>query len=195
MARSRRGPVDWYAPDQRGILPLHKFHVPHSLNRRVRREDYKVTFDQAFSQVIHACSEPRPYAADTWINDQIIEAYESLYNVGLAHSVEAWGDMNQTQNYTPTDISRDTETQRCLVGGLYGVTLGGAFFGESMFTRLTDASKVCLVHLVDHLLRQGFVLLDTQYVTPHLRQFGAIEISRRAYLHCLHEAVDMSVCW
>ena len=195
MARSRHGPVDWYAPAHRGILPLEKFHVPRSLRRRVCRGDYHVTFDQGFSQVIRACSEPRPDGADTWINDQIIDAYEALHKVRLAHSVEAWCELSSDVANAPIDNFPDQHGRRRLVGGLYGVALGGAFFGESMFTRATDASKVCLVHLVEHLRAQGFVLLDTQYVTPHLKQFGAIQLSRTAYLERMHKAVRMPILW
>ena len=184
MASSRGGEVSWYSADPRGVLPLEEggaggFRVPRSLRRRVARGDFHVTRDRAFGRVIRACAEPRSYAEETWINEEIIEVYVALHTAGLAHSVEAWRD------------------ERCaeLLGGLYGVTLGGAYFGESMFSRATDASKVCLVHLVEHLQRQGFSLLDTQFKTEHLAQFGVIEIPRAEYLKRLERALRLQVGW
>jgi leucyl/phenylalanyl-tRNA--protein transferase len=160
--------IEWFSPDPRAILPLENFHVPHALRRLVRKSIFETTIDRAFSKVIEACAKRE----DTWINREIIESYIRLHESGHAHSVEAWMEGR-------------------LAGGLYGVAVGGAFFGESMFHRVTDASKLALVVLVEHLRAQKFALLDTQWLTPHLRQFGAIEISRNDYLSLLHRAVDL----
>ena len=162
------GEIRWFSPDPRTILPLDGFHVPHGLKRERRTQAIEIRIDTRFDEVIRACAE-RP---DTWINHEIIESYGNLHSLGWAHSVEAWsGDE--------------------LVGGLYGVAIGGAFFGESMFHRVTGASKIALWALVDHLKAQKFTLLDTQWLTPHLEQFGAKEISRTLYLHLLTAAVDL----
>ena len=160
--------IEWFSPDPRAILPLDGFHVPHALRRLLRNNPFETTIDTAFSEVIHGCAKRR----DTWINREIIESYTRLYQLGHAHSVEAW-------------------KQGKLAGGLYGVAVGGAFFGESMFHRVTDASKVALVALVEHLRARKFVLLDTQWLTPHLQQFGGIEISRNHYLRLLRRAVEL----
>jgi leucyl/phenylalanyl-tRNA--protein transferase len=162
------GEIRWFSPDPRTILPLDGFHVPHGLKRERRGQAIEIRMDTRFDEVIRACAE-RP---DTWINDEIIESYNHLHSLGWAHSVEAWS-ANE------------------LVGGLYGVTIGGAFFGESMFHRTTGASKIALWALVDHLKARRFTLLDTQWLTPHLEQFGAKEISRPLYLHLLTAAVDL----
>jgi leucyl/phenylalanyl-tRNA--protein transferase len=163
------GEIAWFSPDPRGIIPLDTFHVPARLARVIRRGTFTMRVDTAFERVMRACAE-RSDDEGTWIDDTIIESYLALHRLGLAHSVEAW-------------IGSE------LAGGLYGVHLGGAFFGESMFHRVTDASKVALVSLVDRLDRRGFVLLDTQWVTPHLEQFGAIEIPRDDYLRRLARAL------
>ncbi len=168
MADSRRGRIRWYSPDPRAVIPLEAFHVPHSLRRTIRRGRFAVRVNTAFGAVIRACAD-RP---ETWISDEIVCAYEALHTLGLAHSVETWRDGR-------------------LVGGLYGVALGGAFFGESMFSRETDASKVALVALVERLRERGFVLLDTQFLTPHLARFGAVEIPRAEYLRRLDEALRL----
>jgi leucyl/phenylalanyl-tRNA--protein transferase len=162
------GEIRWFSPDPRTILPLDGFHVPHGLKRERRGQAIEIRIDTRFDEVIRACAA-RP---DTWINDEIIESYNHLHSLGWAHSVEAWS-ANE------------------LVGGLYGVTIGGAFFGESMFHRITGASKIALWALVDHLKARRFSLLDTQWLTPHLEQFGAKEISRPLYLHLLAAAVDL----
>jgi leucyl/phenylalanyl-tRNA--protein transferase len=162
------GEIGWFSPDPRGILPIETFHVPARLARLVRQAPYEIVIDRAFEAVMCACAE-RPREG-TWISEEIVESYTALHRLGLAHSVEAW---------------RGDE----LVGGLYGVHLGGAFFGESMFHRATDASKLALVALVDRLARRGFTLLDTQWITPHLAQFGAIEIPRAEYLRRLEDAL------
>jgi leucyl/phenylalanyl-tRNA---protein transferase len=169
MAVDRRGTIRWFSPDPRAIIPLDdRFHVPHGLQRTLKRVPFAVTFDQDFPAVICGCAERRD---GTWISPGIIKAYTALHRPGHAHSVEA---------------RRDGE----LVGGLYGVHIGGAFFGESMFHRATDASKVALVALVERLRQRGFVLLDTQWQTPHLRQFGTTEIPRSEYLRILARAVS-----
>ena len=165
------GEIRWYSPDPRGIIPLDTFHLPSRLARVIRSGKFTVDIDRAFESVMRACAETDRNDGDpgTWINDEILESYIELHRVGLAHSVEAWqGDR--------------------LVGGLYGVALGGAFFGESMFHHATDASKVALAALVDRLQVRGFRLLDIQWVTPHLEQFGAIEIARAQYLKVLADA-------
>jgi leucyl/phenylalanyl-tRNA--protein transferase len=160
--------IEWFSPDPRAILPLEDFHVPHALRRLARKKIFETTIDRAFSKVIQACAKRK----DTWINREIIESYTRLHKFGHAHSVEAWKEGK-------------------LAGGLYGVAVGGAFFGESMFHRVTDASKIALVALVEHLRARKFALLDTQWLTPHLQQFGGIEISRNDYLRLLNRALDL----
>lgn len=182
MADSRHGPVRWYLPDPRAILPLDTFHVPRSLAKVVRRKPFVITRDQAFEHVIRRCAEPRPGQPQTWINRRIIEVYTDLHRAGLAHSVEAW---------THPDPAHEPQ----LVGGLYGVSLGAAFFGESMFSRATDASKVCLVHLVEHLRQQGYQLLDVQLQNDHMARFGVVEIPCEQYLQRLEEALQRQVTW
>ena len=162
----------WVDPEHRGIIPLDTFHVPRRLNRVLRNNPFDIKVDTAFDDVMQACANPGPGRETTWINDAITQGYGMLHRLGHAHSVEAW---------------RDGE----LVGGLYGVHLAGAFFGESMFSFATDASKVCLVHLVERLNHAGFVLLDTQFVTDHLARFGAIEIPRAAYHRLLKRALEI----
>ncbi len=168
MAEHRDDPeVFWVDPKRRGVLPLDGFHVSRSLARRMRRGGYRVTLDADFTGVLDACAE----RADTWISAPIRAAYLELHARGNAHSLEVWAD-------------------DALAGGVYGVTLGRAFFGESMFSRRRDASKLALAHLVDHLRRCGFVLFDTQFLTDHLASLGAIEISRAAYHARLAEALS-----
>ncbi len=165
------GDIRWYSPDPRGIIPLDAFHVPRRLARVIRRNVFRVEVDRDFAAVVRACAEmDRDDEQGTWIDDEIFESYCALHRAGLAHSVEAW------------DGGR-------LAGGLYGVALRGAFFGESMFHHETDASKVALAALVERLRSRGFTLLDVQWVTPHLQQFGAIEIPRDGYLELLSGAL------
>jgi len=206
-AGGEAGPVYWYDPDPRGILPFTEgdpagaFHVPKTLAQKVRRglrgktgpglgNGFRVTCDQAFGEVIRACGKPRPAQGEesTWIDGRIIHAYEALHRAGWAHSVEVWID----------PVPESGEGPR-LVGGLYGVAIGGLFAGESMFTRPelggTDASKVCLVHLVHHLRRRGYTLLDTQMTTEHIARFGGVEIPRAEYQRRLGEAVGLDVEW
>lgn len=161
----------WIDPEKRGILPLEDFHIPRRLRRTVRRRFFDVRCDTAFDTVIRACAEPGPNRDETWINDEIIALYNDLFELGRAHCVECWREDR-------------------LVGGLYGVALGGVFFGESMFSYERDASKVALVHLVLRLRKGGFKLLDTQFVTKHLSQFGAVEIPRGGYRQLLSAALD-----
>lgn len=163
--------VFWVDPERRGILPLNRFHVPKRLRRTLRRTPYQVRIDTAFDTVIAACAAPRPDHPDTWINEGIRDVYSQLHRQGHAHSVESW----------------DGET---LVGGLYGVAINAVFFGESMFSRAPDASKIALVHLVERLRTGGYRLLDTQFVTDHLAQFGAVEISRASYHRMLAKALQ-----
>jgi leucyl/phenylalanyl-tRNA--protein transferase len=171
MANDRDDPTIYLVnPERRGILPLDQFHIPRSLRKTVRRQVFDVRCDTAFRAVITACAEPTLERPRTWLNDGLIALYDELHRQGHAHSVECWQD----------DM---------LVGGLYGVSLGGAFFGESMFSLRTDASKVALVELVARLRSAGFILLDTQFVTDHLRRFGAIEIARSTYLTRLRQAL------
>ncbi len=172
MGESRDDPsLYWVDPTERGILPLDSFHVPRKLKRTIRQRPYDVTVDTAFRATMAACATPAPGRSGTWINDRIVDLYCELNARGAAHSVECWKD-------------------GVLVGGLYGVSLGAAFFGESMFSRATDASKVALVHLVARLRRGGFTLLDTQFVTDHLAQFGALEIPRSEYRERLADAIE-----
>lgn len=174
MASHRHDPtVHWVAPAMRGILPLDDFHVPRRLRRTLRSGEFEVRINTAFASVIEACAEPRPGHPETWINDNIAQVFGELHRIGLAHSVETW---------------RSGE----LVGGLYGLALGGAFFGESMFSFATDASKVALVHLVALLFQGGFRLLDVQFVTDHLKRFGAKEVPAGHYLYLLEEALPVS---
>ena len=171
MADNRDAPdVFWVEPRQRGVLPLDGFHLPRSLAKVLRSERFAVTADRAFDRVMAACAEARPDRPETWINPTIVAAYQGLFARGNAHSIETWeGD--------------------ALVGGLYGVKLGAAFFGESMFTRATDASKCALAALVARLRVGGFRLLDTQFLTDHLARFGTVELPRERYKGLLAAAL------
>ncbi|HEY0223227.1 MAG TPA: leucyl/phenylalanyl-tRNA--protein transferase [Pseudolabrys sp.] len=172
MAESADDPaLYWIEPDMRGIIPLDGFHVPARLARTLRATPFTVFVDRDFDAVIDGCAEAKPDRTRTWINERIRKIYRSLFDHGHAHSVEVYdgGD---------------------LVGGLYGVSLGAAFFGESMFHRARDASKIALVHLVARLRAGGYRLLDTQYVTDHLKTFGAAEVPKRRYHKLLEEAVE-----
>lgn len=172
MGDDETGDVYWFAPDPRAILPLDAFHTPHNLAKRVRRAPFEVVANRDFEAVIRACAD----RDRTWITDDVIDAYTALHEAGYAHSVECW------QGGT-------------LAGGLYGVAVGGAFFGESMFYRVSNASKVALVHLVRQLRAGGFTLLDTQYTNPHLEQFGVIEIPRAEYERRLQHAICGPTEW
>jgi leucyl/phenylalanyl-tRNA---protein transferase len=171
MANDRCDPtIHWIEPRRRGILPLEAFHVPKSLRKVIRQGRFEIRVDRSFPEVIAACAASRPERPRTWLNDELLDMYCALHELGYAHSVEAWTDGR-------------------LAGGLYGVSLGAAFFGESMFTRRRDASKVALVELVSRLRAGGYRLLDTQFVTDHLRRFGAMEVSRPVYRALLREAI------
>ena len=163
------GGIEWFSPNPRGIIPLETFHVPHALERVLRKGLFEVRIDTSFTEVMRRCAE-RP---DTWINEEIIRSYTRLHEMERAHSVETWLDGK-------------------LAGGLYGVSIGGAFFGESMFHNVTDASKVALCALIDRLRAKRFTLLDTQWLTPHLARFGAVEITRRQYMHRLAGALGLN---
>jgi leucyl/phenylalanyl-tRNA--protein transferase len=177
MAEGRAGDkLFWLDPIKRGVLPLDGFHLSRRLLRTVLSDTFTVTVDQNFAGTIAGCATALPDRTDTWINPQIERLFTELFRLGYAHSVETWQDGT-------------------LVGGLYGVALGGVFFGESMFSFARDASKVALVHLVARLRLSGFRLLDTQFVTPHLAQFGAAEIPRDIYKQLLAEAVDEPAVW
>ena len=168
--------IYWYAPDPRGIIPLDRFHIPKTLAKLLRQERFEVVADRDFEGVMRACAAAAEGRESTWISEEIVDVYTALHRAGVAHSVEC---------------RQDGE----LVGGLYGVALGGAFFGESMFHRARDASKVALVHLVERLRRGGFTLLDVQFVTPHLARFGAVEIDRDAYERRLAAALRVRAVW
>jgi leucyl/phenylalanyl-tRNA--protein transferase len=171
MAEGKDDPgVFWIDPDWRGILPLDDFRIPRRLARTVRSDRFEISVDQAFDAVIRGCAKRTPRRRETWINDAIRQVYSTLHARGFAHSVECWRGGQ-------------------IVGGLYGVALGAAFFGESMFSVERDASKVALVHLVERLRVGGYTLLDTQFVTRHLINFGAIEVRRAEYLELLNQAL------
>jgi leucyl/phenylalanyl-tRNA--protein transferase len=170
MALNREGAIGWFSPDPRALIPLDdRFHVPHGLKRALRKRNFAVTLDQEFEAVIRACATVRK---STWISEEIVSSYCELHRLGFAHSVEI-------------------RLESGLVGGLYGVALGGAFFGESMFHVATDASKVALVALIERLRARGFVLLDTQWETPHLEQFGTFQIPKSEYLILLQDALGL----
>jgi leucyl/phenylalanyl-tRNA--protein transferase len=183
MADPDTGRIDWFSPDPRAIFPLHPpdaFHTPRNVARLVRQNKFDIRTDTAFEPVMRACARHRNAENLTWISEQMIQSYRQLFDSGFAHSIEAW------------------RADR-LVGGLYGVHIGGAFFGESMFSRPdiggSNSSKVCLVHLVKHLRQRGFVLLDTQWSTPHLQRFGCVEISAEDYFELLQRAIRVNARW
>lgn len=166
------GEIAWFSPDPRGIIPLDEFHIPHGLKRTLKKDQFEVKFNSSFEAVMMGCAD----RSSTWIDETILSSYCELHDLGFAHSVEAWLDGK-------------------LVGGLYGVALGGAFFGESMFSQAPDASKVALVHLVNRMRDNGLTLLDTQWSTPHLEQFGCVEIPRSRYLRMLENALKDDVAF
>ncbi|KAA3504247.1 MULTISPECIES: leucyl/phenylalanyl-tRNA--protein transferase [Rhizobium/Agrobacterium group] len=172
MADSADDPeLFWVEPEIRGIIPLNDFHVSKSLTKAIRKKPFDIRFNTAFEAVMAGCAAEAPDRPSTWINATIRKLYTELHQIGHAHSVEAWDGKE-------------------LVGGLYGVSLGAAFFGESMFSRRTNASKICLVHLVERLKTSGFVLLDTQFTTEHLKTFGAIDVPKQEYAKILDLAVN-----
>jgi leucyl/phenylalanyl-tRNA--protein transferase len=162
------GRIEWYCPDPRAILPLDGFHASRSLQRKLKKNLFSVTYDQAFADVMRGCAARKP----TWITSEFLRGYTALHQLGKAHSVEVWQDNK-------------------LVGGVYGVHLGGAFFAESKFHRATDASKFALAKLVERLRQRGFALLEVQFLTPHLAQFGVIEIPAEEYLDRLEAALKL----
>lgn len=171
MAETRDDPnVFWVDPRRRGVMPLNGFHISRSLARKLRQEPFTISFDHAFGPVLEGCARRE----ETWINDVIFDLYLQLHELGFAHSVEVW-------------------ERRTLVGGVYGVALSGAFFGESMFSERSDASKIALAHLVDRLRACGFSLFDTQFITPHLARLGAMEITRVEYHRRLARALRKTV--
>jgi leucyl/phenylalanyl-tRNA--protein transferase len=170
MADSKTGPIHWYSPDPRAIIPLDTFHTPASLNRIWKQKKFEIRFDTQFETVMQHCADRE----ETWISEEIVKSYLELYRLGYGHSVETW-------------------YQEKLVGGLYGVAVGGAFFGESMFHLARDASKMALVALVKRLQEKGFSLLDTQFTTPHLLRFGTVEISADKYKKLLTSAIRLKV--
>jgi len=177
MAEHRDDPtLYWIDPEKRGVLPLDDFHIPRRLRRTVRRNEFEVRCNTAFTDVIRACAAPAEGRDESWINDEIVSLYTTLNEMGRAHSVETWQDGK-------------------LVGGLYGVALGAAFFGESMFSTVRDASKVALVHLVARMKKGDFKLLDTQFVTDHLAQFGVVEMPRSGFRQLLASALDRSAAF
>jgi leucyl/phenylalanyl-tRNA---protein transferase len=211
--RRGRTVINWYSPDPRAIIELSApaesggFRVSRSLRRTVRARRFAVTADIAFERVIRACAEPGPGRGDPWLDDGLVDAYTLLHQAGHAHSIEAWlpaaagsaGDAGipHSAPHSPSDSEFPSES--VLVGGVYGVHIGGAFFAESMFCRPalggTDASKVCLVHLVEHLRARGFTLLDVQIANDHTRRFGVVEIPRADYLARLAPAVGRPIAW
>jgi len=165
-----QGEIGWFSPDPRGVIPLESFHQTKSLRRVVASKKFEIRINSAFSEVIDGCAE----RDETWIDETVRESYLTLNANGYAHSVETWYEGE-------------------LAGGLYGVAIGGAFFGESMFSRKTDASKVALVALVEHLNKRKFMLLDTQWTTPHLRKFGAVDIPKSDYIKKLNQAIKLEI--
>ena len=181
MAESRQGDrLYWLDPEQRGVIPLNGFHLPRRLLRTTLSGGFQVTANRDFAAVIAACAEPAEGREETWINDDIERLFGALHRMGHAHSVEVWAGAPEAGQ---------------LAGGLYGVAIGGAFFGESMFSRATDASKVALVHLVARLRMFGFTLLDAQFQTSHLAQFGCHEVPRQAYKRQLAAALERNCAW
>jgi leucyl/phenylalanyl-tRNA---protein transferase len=183
MADPDTGKIEWYWPDPRAVIPLSPpdaFHVSKNLAREVRRKRFEVRINTAFEQVMRGCAHDRDESNRNWISEEMVRAYTALHRGGFAHSVEAW-------------------REGVLVGGLYGVAIGGAFFGESMFSRPdlggSNSSKVCLVHLVQRLREHGYVLLDTQFWNPYMQQFGCVEIPAAEYLARLHDAIRLPVRW
>jgi leucyl/phenylalanyl-tRNA--protein transferase len=166
MGNPDSGEIDWHCPEQRAIIPLHEVRISRSLRQTLKKGHFEFRFDTVFDQVIHSCS----MRFDTWISEEIINSYNELHRLGFAHSVETWCDNE-------------------LVGGLYGVAIGGAFFGESMFSRMNDASKAAFVALTERMNEREFMLLDSQYINPFTASLGAIEVSRNEYLTLLEKAV------
>ena len=166
--------IYWINPKKRGVIPIKDFKISKSLKKEIKRNKFKITINKNFNEVITNCAKKTKNRPKTWINKKIIDSYSSLHELGHAHSIEAW-------------------FQNKLVGGLYGVSLGSAFFGESMFSTMSNASKICLVYLIANLKIKGFSLLDTQFVNPYLKKLGAIEISRKKYLKILGNSLKKNI--
>lgn len=188
----------WVCPDTRGVIPLDQVHIPRKLRSALRDDVYTVTCNNDFRGVMMGCAEAKPKRHDTWISPRIMELFCELHNMGFAHSIEVWKTGNGEQGTGNGKNSGllsvpcpPSPVPRQLVGGLYGVALGGAFFGESMFSRETDTSKIALMHLIARLRHSKFTLLDTQFITKHLQQFGAIEISKDDYIEKLESALQV----
>lgn len=194
MAMSADDPeLYWFAPEQRGVLPLDTFHIPHGLKKTLAKNPYHITVDTAFEEVIRACGAKTPERQETWINENIVRLYTGLHQMGHAHSVEVWEEVVSSELSVLSTLTTDnSQLTTKLVGGLYGVSIGGAFFGESMFSRASNASKIALVALVNILREAGYQLLDTQYVNDHLKQFGVEEISKKRYMTKLEKALMAS---
>ncbi len=196
MGDTRTGGLEWFISKRRTIIPLDDFNVSRSLRQAVRHNVFEIRADTAFRDVITACAEPAPGREETWITQTIIELYCVLHEAGIAHCIEAWIDASEVCS---NEDAGDVRDGKVLVGGLYGIHMGGLFAGESMFSRPalggSNASKVCLVHLVAHLRRQGFDLLDAQLPNPHLKQFGCEEMSASAYQARLEEIADLPTEW
>ncbi|PZP84695.1 MAG: leucyl/phenylalanyl-tRNA--protein transferase [Azospirillum brasilense] len=198
----------WFAPEERGVLPIEGFNVPRGLARAMKKYDYTVTVNRDFDAVIRACGTLTRHRQDTWINDEIIRLYTALHRMGHAHSVEVWlpdhGDEALrsaaaaravvTAGLSPQGEGEESPPSEhmLLVGGLYGVSLGGVFFGESMFSRASESSKIALVTLVEILREAGYAMLDTQYVNDHLKQFGVEAVPKRRYMTKLEKALKAS---
>ena len=166
--------IYWINPKKRGIIPIKDFKISKSLKKEIKKNKFKITINKNFNKVITNCAKKTKNRPKTWINKKIIDSYSNLHEIGHAHSIEAW-------------------FQNKLVGGLYGVSLGSAFFGESMFSTMSNASKICLVYLIANLNKKGFTLLDTQFVNPYLKKLGAIEISRKKYLKILGNSLKKNI--
>ncbi len=166
--------IYWINPKKRGVIPIKDFKISKSLKKEIKRNKFKITINKNFNEVITNCAKKTKNRPKTWINKKIIDSYSSLHELGHAHSIEAW-------------------FQNKLVGGLYGVSLGSAFFGESMFSTMSNASKICLVYLIATLKKKGFALLDTQFINPYLKKLGAIEISRKKYLKILGNSLKKNI--
>ena len=166
--------IYWINPKKRGIIPIKDFKISKSLKKEIKKNKFKITINKNFNKVITNCAKKTKNRPKTWINKKIIDSYSNLHEIGHAHSIEAW-------------------FQNKLVGGLYGVSLGSAFFGESMFSTMPNASKICLVYLIANLNKKGFTLLDTQFVNPYLKKLGAIEISRKKYLKILGNSLKKNI--
>ncbi len=175
MAYVEAGLITWHLPPKRALIPLDGYHLPRRLARTIAQGRFKVTFDQAFREVMRGCAASRP----VWISEDFHRVYGELHERGVAHSVEVWSPAGRAHGE--------------LLGGLYGLAIGGAFFAESKFHRARDASKVAVVSLIKHLVERGFELLEVQYLTEHLKQFGTVEIARREYIERLRQATGLAV--